>query len=684
VRRSELDDERASAELAAAECAMPSARARESRDLDVQNDEECDVYRPGVRFATYDSTGARARFPTRFDAFAGDEPRALTLEVERARGLRAYDRRKRRMKVRAMVSSHAKGEKEENETKGRTKAYASAELVALRDDDAPRDSVHATRRSWERQRMQTAVSKKASPCPVFRTKFEFYASRALETDAIRLRAHGKRGGAKGDVELGVVDIPLSRVLATSDDDYDDRPFWVALDHRERVKEDLGVVKFHAYFDHETKGKLRVVVASARGVKAADANGLSDPYVKVTLRRGKNGVLQDSDRAWYGEKMVDERRTKVIPKTLNPEWNEEFEFIRVDRSSDAMVTFELYDRDVLSEDDILGQFAFAVKDLKAARAGDAQAAAREAPWRAPTNKLTPLGSLNVVAYFEDDLREHVFAKVSSARNICAANEFGVTNAFIVATCGTEFFQTAPVPGTLNPRWDQTMRFQVTEPPPTALALKEGRKLTSGQKIQFALYHRAEDDRALFIGHAYLPLHRLQTASEGGNKHSHWLPLVERNLEENLGEVRIRVFFSSNAAAPRPPVPVTAEGESVDKEAQNKVISYDATKARIIRERKEYAAAAALRVAANKIALHAALADSIASKLRAFSWPEELVPSYAKAYAACANAPELLPPPPTGCKLPQDVIRMFEAAALSRVEKPIKATEHRRKKRVEKKR
>jgi hypothetical protein len=93
-------------------------------------------------------------------------------------------------------------------------------------------------------------------------------------------------------------------------------------------------------------------------------------------------------------------------------------------------------------------------------------------------------------------------------------------------------------------------------------------------------------------------------------------------------------------------------------------------RIEREVKARALANARQSSTQDLKLHTTLAETIASKLRMFQWPEALVPSYAKAYAACANAPELLPPPPTGCKIPHEIARMFEAAAFSRVEKPHK--------------
>ena len=68
-------------------------------------------------------------------------------------------------------------------------------------------------------------------------------------------------------------------------------------------------------DEETGGEeedtlvadvLVVHVLKARGLLASDSNGLSDPYVSIKFSSQK-------------------RKTKIVRKSLNPEWNETFEF-----------------------------------------------------------------------------------------------------------------------------------------------------------------------------------------------------------------------------------------------------------------------------------------------------------------------------------------------------------------------
>ena len=56
----------------------------------------------------------------------------------------------------------------------------------------------------------------------------------------------------------------------------------------------------------SQGTLTVTLLRGSGLAAADSNGKSDPYVKLSLGKSK-------------------AKSKTIPKTLDPEWNEKFEF-----------------------------------------------------------------------------------------------------------------------------------------------------------------------------------------------------------------------------------------------------------------------------------------------------------------------------------------------------------------------
>lgn len=87
-------------------------------------------------------------------------------------------------------------------------------------------------------------------------------------------------------------------------------------------------------------KLQVSVLEARGLAAADANGLSDPFVRIQLGESK-------------------ARTSVVYKDLNPTWNEDFVFIVEEEAEELHVV--VWDEDRFT-DDFLGQVRIPVASV----------------------------------------------------------------------------------------------------------------------------------------------------------------------------------------------------------------------------------------------------------------------------------------------------------------------------------
>jgi hypothetical protein len=84
---------------------------------------------------------------------------------------------------------------------------------------------------------------------------------------------------------------------------------------------------------------RIYVVSAKGLANADTFGKSDPFVKVWFNGRKLGL------------------TKVIQDTLNPVWNEYFDFtIAMSQTIESCyLEFEIYDEDNQQESEFLGSF-----------------------------------------------------------------------------------------------------------------------------------------------------------------------------------------------------------------------------------------------------------------------------------------------------------------------------------------
>ncbi|KAM9996696.1 hypothetical protein ACTFIZ_001625 [Dictyostelium cf. discoideum] len=84
-----------------------------------------------------------------------------------------------------------------------------------------------------------------------------------------------------------------------------------------------------------KGKIRVRIISASNLEAADANGYSDPYIKL-----KSTSIASS------------QVTEVINSNLNPIWDEEL-IVEIDQVSREVMIFDVYDHDLIGNDDFLG-------------------------------------------------------------------------------------------------------------------------------------------------------------------------------------------------------------------------------------------------------------------------------------------------------------------------------------------
>ena len=89
-------------------------------------------------------------------------------------------------------------------------------------------------------------------------------------------------------------------------------------------------------DPNAEGTLHIKLLRGVGLKAADSNGFSDPYCKLSL----GGVTHKS---------------KTIKKTLNPEWHEEFEYDgKLGQLLSERLYLQVYDYDLASRDDLIGQ------------------------------------------------------------------------------------------------------------------------------------------------------------------------------------------------------------------------------------------------------------------------------------------------------------------------------------------
>lgn len=97
-------------------------------------------------------------------------------------------------------------------------------------------------------------------------------------------------------------------------------------------------------------RVRVVLVEACGLLAADANGLSDPFCKIRLG---------------GETL----RSRVAPRTVNPQWREEFALFWDEDKASSTLHLTILDRDFAQRSDYLGQCSIDVGKMARNRMHD---------------------------------------------------------------------------------------------------------------------------------------------------------------------------------------------------------------------------------------------------------------------------------------------------------------------------
>ncbi|XP_033182061.1 multiple C2 and transmembrane domain-containing protein 1 isoform X3 [Anabas testudineus] len=247
-----------------------------------------------------------------------------------------------------------------------------------------------------------------------------------------------------------------------------------------------------------RGIVSISLIEGHDLQPMDNNGLSDPYVKFRMGHQKY-------------------KSKTIPKTLNPQWREQFDFHLYDEQG-GFVDITVWDKDAGKKDDFMGRCsidlsllsrehthkldllleegegvlvllvtltasaAVSISDLSVNMLDDPherlQIMQRYSLWRSFHN-LKDVGVVQV--------------KVIRAEGLMAADVTGKSDPFCVVELSNDRLQTHTVYKNLNPEWNKVFTFNVKD---------------IHSVLEVTVYDEDRDRSADFLGKVAIPLLNIQ--------------------------------------------------------------------------------------------------------------------------------------------------------------------------------
>ncbi|XP_055555685.1 multiple C2 and transmembrane domain-containing protein 1 isoform X5 [Falco cherrug] len=251
-----------------------------------------------------------------------------------------------------------------------------------------------------------------------------------------------------------------------------------------------------------RGIVSVTLIEGRELKAMDANGRSDPYVKFRLGHQKY-------------------KSKIVPKTLNPQWREQFDFHLYEERG-GIIYITVWDKDVGKKDDFIGRCQIDLSTLS-----KEQTHKLEVPLEDGEGRLVLLVTLTAsaavtisdfsVSSLEDQKeREEILkryspmtmfrnmkdvgflqVKVIRAEALMAADVTGKSDPFCVVELNNDRLLTHTIYKNLNPEWNKIFTFNIKD---------------IHSVLEVTVYDEDRDRTADFLGKVAIPLLSIQNGEQ----------------------------------------------------------------------------------------------------------------------------------------------------------------------------
>ncbi|XP_048667401.1 multiple C2 and transmembrane domain-containing protein 1 isoform X14 [Marmota marmota marmota] len=246
--------------------------------------------------------------------------------------------------------------------------------------------------------------------------------------------------------------------------------------------------------HLWRGIVSITLIEGRDLKAMDSNGLSDPYVKFRLGHQKY-------------------KSKIMPKTLNPQWREQFDFHLYEERG-GIIDITAWDKDAGKRDDFIGRCQVDLSSLSREQTHKLELQLEEGEGHLvllvtlTASATVSISDLSVNSLEDQKEREEILkrysplrifhnlkdvgflqVKVIRAEGLMAADVTGKSDPFCVVELNNDRLLTHTVYKNLNPEWNKVFTFNIKD---------------IHSVLEVTVYDEDRDRSADFLGKVAIPL------------------------------------------------------------------------------------------------------------------------------------------------------------------------------------
>ncbi|XP_072462227.1 multiple C2 and transmembrane domain-containing protein 1 isoform X5 [Notamacropus eugenii] len=254
--------------------------------------------------------------------------------------------------------------------------------------------------------------------------------------------------------------------------------------------------------HLWRGIVSITLIEGRDLKAMDSNGFSDPYVKFRLGHQKY-------------------KSKIMPKTLNPQWREQFDFHLYEERG-GIIDITAWDKDAGKRDDFIGRCQIDLSSLSREQTHKLELQLEEGEGHLvllvtlTASATVSISDLSVNSLEDQKEREAILkryspmrmfhnvkdvgflqVKVIRAEGLMAADVTGKSDPFCVVELNNDRLLTHTVYKNLNPEWNKVFTFNIKD---------------IHSVLEVTVYDEDRDRSADFLGKVAIPLLTIQNGEQ----------------------------------------------------------------------------------------------------------------------------------------------------------------------------